>query len=129
MPDKPEPSTGDNLGRIDDDVRASFRFAVIATAAAGLVLLITSFWLRGCGPMTDVSTAACGRPERISLAVLSPLVLFGTACYAFVKTIRVWRVRRTWWGWQGVGWFLLTLMVLVLTTFLPALAGSGLSAG
>ena len=126
MADDPDPETGDNLGRIDDDVRSAFRYGAIWTAVALVLLLIVSYWLRTCGPLTGSSTAACGRPERIMLSIAPSVLLFIAAIGAFVQTIKMWRVRRTWWGWQGVGWFLLTLLVLVLTTFLPALAGPGL---
>ena len=42
---------------------------------------------------------------------------------AFVRTYQTWRNHETWWAWQGAGWFLLTLMLLVLTMSMPALAG------
>ena len=42
---------------------------------------------------------------------------------AFVRTYRVWRDEGTWWGWQGAGWFLMTLMLLTLTMGFPVLAG------
>jgi hypothetical protein len=35
----------------------------------------------------------------------------------------VWRAEGTWWGWQGAGWFLMTLMLLTLTMGFPVLAG------
>lgn len=126
MPDQPDPGTGDNLGRIDDDVRAAFRYGAISTVIAVVLLLIVAYWLRSCGPLTGSSTAACGKPERIVLSILPSVMLFGAGIGAFVQTIKLWKVRRTWWGWQGVGWYLLTLLVLVFTTFLPALAGPGL---
>jgi hypothetical protein len=51
--------------------------------------------------------------------------LFGTATWAFVRTYREWRNESTWWGWQGAGWFLLTLMMLTLTMGFPTLAFGG----
>ncbi len=40
-----------------------------------------------------------------------------------------WRNHETWWAWQGAGWFLLTLMLLVLTMSMPALAGPAVFGG
>lgn len=126
MAEKLERGEGDNLGRIDNDVRQAGRYLLLWGVVGTALLVLVAFWLRGCGPLAEANTAACGKPERITLALVPPVVLFGAAVGAFVRTFRLWKVERTWWGWQGAGWFLLTLMVLVVTTGLPALAGAGL---
>lgn len=42
------------------------------------------------------------------------MILAAGGLRAFMRTYRVWRARGTWWGWQGAGWFLMTLMLVVL---------------
>ena len=93
-------------------------------AAAGVgFLLVAILWVSTCGDAGEVDTVACGRPERFLLAVGAPTILLIGGIGAFVRTYRVWRSEGTWWGWQGAGWFLLTVMMLVLTMSFPVLAG------
>jgi hypothetical protein len=118
-------SRGDQLGREDDDVRAAIRYAVLASVAGIGFLVVAAVWISTCGP-GDVDTAACGVTQRTLLGLGSPAILLGSAIWAFVRTYRVWREERTWWGWQGAGWFLLTLMMLTLTMGFPTLAGTAI---
>jgi hypothetical protein len=53
------------------------------------------------------------------LAIGAPLILFLGGVGAFVCTFRVWRARGRWWIWQGAGWFLLMLMLVVLGMTAP----------
>jgi hypothetical protein len=39
--------------------------------------------------------------------------------WAFLRTYQVWRARGGWWIWQGAGWFLMLLMLVVLTMTVP----------
>ena len=66
---------------------------------------------------------ACARPGRTLLGLGAPVILLIGGVGAFVRTYRVWRSDGTWWGWQGAGWFLMTLMLLTLTMGFPVLAG------
>jgi hypothetical protein len=122
MRSSPQRSSDDQLGREDDDVRAAIRFAALASVAGIAFLVIAAIWVSTCGP-SDFDTAACGVPQRTLLGLGAPAILLGSAVWAFVRTYRVWRDDRTWWGWQGAGWFLMTLMLLALTTGFPTLAG------
>ena len=122
MRSSPRRSSGDQLGREDDDVRAAIRFAALASVAGIAFLVIAAIWVSTCGP-SDIDTAACGVPQRTLLGLGAPAILLGSAVWAFVRTYRIWRDDRTWWGWQGAGWFLMTLMLLALTTGFPTLAG------
>ena len=36
-----------------------------------------------------------------------------------MRTIQVWRAEGRWWIWQGAGWFLLALMLVVLFMTAP----------
>ncbi len=119
-------SRDDRLGREDDDVRAAIRFAALASVAGIAFLVIAALWVSTCGT-ADVDTVACGVPQRTLLGLGAPAILLGSAVWAFVRTYQTWREERTWWGWQGAGWFLMTLMLLALTTGFPTLAGPALS--
>jgi O-antigen/teichoic acid export membrane protein len=121
----PQRSSSSRLGREDDDVRAAIRFAVLASVTGVGFLVIAAIWVSTCGA-TDIDTAACGVPQRTLLGLGAPAILLGGAVWAFVRTYRTWRDDRTWWGWQGAGWFLMTLMLLALTTGFPTLAGPAL---
>lgn len=54
-------------------------------------------------------------------AAAAPVFLFGGGIWAFVRTYQAWRHFRTWFAWQGAGWFLLLLAMVVLTMSLSVL--------
>ena len=122
MPTADEPPRGDRLGQDDDEVRVAVRFAVLAAAAGIVFVVVAASWVSGCG-QTNVDTVACGRPERILLALGGPLILFFAGLWAFWRTYRVWRSDGVWWAWHGAGWFLLTLMIVALSMGAPPIAG------
>jgi hypothetical protein len=117
-----ERSSGDRLGQEDGEVRAAIRFAVVAAVAGLAFFILAALWVSTC-PGTGVDTVACGAPQRTLLALGSPLILFAAGVWAFLRTYRVWKVRGTWWGWHGAGWFLLTLMVVTLGLGVGPIAG------
>ena len=112
-------STGDRLGREDNEVRAAVRFAVLAAVAGVAFLIVAALWDSTCKGSMSVDTVACGAPQRTILALGAPLILLGAGIWAFVRTYRVWRDHGTWWGWQGAGWFLMILMFVTLTMGAP----------
>jgi hypothetical protein len=99
---------------------AAVRFTAVVVVVALLVLGLALVWLNGCktGSGGD-ALAHCGAVRRNFLAVGPPLVLLLGGVWAFVRTIRVWRADGRWWVWQGAGWFLLALMVVVLFMTAP----------
>jgi len=113
---------GDRLGQEDHEVRTAIRFALVAAVVGVAFLVVAALWVSTCGP-TGIDTAACGVPQRTVLGLGAPAILLGAALWAFVRTYRVWREEGTWWGWQGAGWFLMTLMMFTLTMGFPVLAG------
>ncbi|WP_145013615.1 hypothetical protein [Mycobacterium marseillense] len=113
---------GDRLGQEDREVLAAVRFAVTATAAAVGFLLIAAVWVSTC-PTGGVDTVACGAPQRTLLAFGGPAIALAAGIWAFVRTYRVWKARGTWWGWQGAGWFLLTVMALMVAMGVAPIAG------
>ena len=117
------PLRGDHLGREDETVRAAIRWAVLFAVAGFGFLVVAALWVSTCGVGVDLDTVACGRPERTLLGLGAPAILMIGGIGAFVRTYQVWRAEGTWWGWQGAGWFLMTLMLLTLTTGFPVLAG------
>ena len=121
MPRSPRLPPDDRLGRQDDDVRAAVRFVVVVSAAAVAVFILAALWGSSCD---GLQAAACGSAPRRALAFGGPGMLLMGGLGAFVRTYRVWRAGRTWWGWHGAGWFLLTLMLLTVTLVAPVVAGS-----
>lgn len=116
---------GDRVGQRDGEVRAAVRFAGWATAAACGFLLVAAVWVSTC-PRAEADTVACGAPQRFLLAVGGPAIAFGAALWALLRTYRVWKAAGTWWGWQGAGWFLLTVAVLMVALSLAPIAGPAL---
>jgi hypothetical protein len=107
----------------DAGVRDAMRFGAVV-AMAGIAFLITAgVWVSTCSGATG-DTVACGVPQRTLLAFGAPAILLIGGLRAFFRTYQTWRRRETWWVWQGVGWFLLTMMLLTLTMSMPPLAGS-----
>jgi len=97
--------------------------AGLITAIALAFVVLAVLWAGSCDPQS--STVGCGRAYRTVLAVGAPAILAGGGLRAFLRTYRVWRARGTWWGWQGAGWFLLTLMLVVLLMSAVPIMGTG----
>ncbi len=116
----PTMSSGSQGEQAKRTFAAAVRFAVSVVAVAALVLVASLLWVNGCKTGTgDNALAQCSAAQRNLLAVGSPLVLFAGGLWAFVHTYREWRAGGRWWIWQGAGWFLLVLMLVVLTTTVP----------
>ena len=111
-----------DLRDADVGVRDAVRFALGVAAAGAVILLAAVFWVSTCQGAT-ADSVACGPPQRTLLALAAPGVLLAGGLRAFFRTHQTSREGRTSWAWHGTGWFLLTLMLLVLTTSMPALAG------
>lgn len=114
---------GDRLGQEDEEVRTAIRFAGVIIIAALGFLVLAAWWASSCDPAAE--TVACGRPYRTVLAMGAPAILAGGGLRAFLRTYRVWRARGTWWGWQGVGWFLMTLMLVTMLMSTAPIIGVG----
>ncbi|MDA4109018.1 hypothetical protein [Mycolicibacterium holsaticum] len=110
------------LRRIDSSARDAVRFAVVVGVVAVAFLITAAVWVSTCSGAT-ADTVACGAPQRAVLALGAPAILLIGALRAFFRTYRAWRTHEPFWAWQGAGWFLLTLMLLVVTMSLPAVAG------
>jgi hypothetical protein len=81
-------------------------------------------WGSGCKSGTGAEALAqCGGAQRNLLGIGSPLILLLGGLGAFARTYQVWRARGRWWIWQGAGWFLLVLMLVVLTMTVPVAMG------
>jgi hypothetical protein len=112
-----------DLRHDDANVREAVRFGLVIAVLAVAFLIVAAVWVSTCDGATATDTVACGAPQRTLLALGSPIILLLGGLRAFVRTYQVWRRHGTWWAWQGAGWFLLTLMLVVLTMSLPTLAG------
>jgi hypothetical protein len=102
----------------DPSVHQAARFALVMGTLGVAFLVLAAVLLRNCH---SVGTAACGTPYRTLLALGGPVILFVGGLGAFVRTYRAWHRYQTWWAWQGAGWFLFLLMMVVLTMGLPVL--------
>jgi hypothetical protein len=112
----------------DTNVRGAVRFGLVVAVVGVAFLVFAALWVSTCGGAT-ADTAACGVPQRALLAVGAPIILLAGGLRAFFRTYQAWRNRETWWAWQGAGWLLLTLMLVVLTMSMPALAGPAVFGG
>ena len=117
-----------DLRQDDAHVRGAVRFALIVALLAVGYLVTAALWVSTCNGAT-ADTAACGVPQRTLLAVGAPVILLIGGLRSFVRTYQTWRSHETWWAWQGAGWFLFTLMLLMLTMSMPALAGPAVFGG
>jgi len=109
-------------------VRDAVRFGIGFAVAGVVFLVVAAVWVSTCdGATADI--VACGAPQRTLLAFGAPVILLIGGLCAFFRTYQAWRKEETWWAWQGAGWFLLTLMLLVLTMSMPALAGPAVFGG
>jgi hypothetical protein len=111
-------------GGDSDDARrifaAAVRFTALVVVGAFLVLGLALLWVHGCKTGSGSGALAhCGSVRRNFLAVGPPLVLLLGGVWAFVRTIQLWRAESRWWVWQGAGWFLLALMLVVLFMTAP----------
>jgi hypothetical protein len=111
-----------DLRHDDANVRDAVRFGVGVAVAGVAFLVVAAVWVSTCDGAT-ADTVACGAPQRTLLAIGAPVILLIGGLRAFVRTYQAWRKQETWWAWQGAGWFLLTLMLIVLTMSMPPLAG------
>lgn len=110
------------LQHVDSNVREAVRHTVIVGAIGVAFLVTAAVWMSTCSGST-ADTVACGAPQRALLALGAPAILLFGALFAFFRTYQAWRKRESFWPWQGAGWFLLTLMLLVVTMSMPSLAG------
>ena len=117
-----------DLKHDDANVRDAVRFTLVVAVLGVAFLATAAVWVSTCDGAT-ADTAACGVPQRALLAVGAPVILLIGGLRAFFRTYQTWRNHETWWAWQGAGWFLFTLMLLVLTMSMPSLAGSAVLGG
>jgi len=112
----------DDVRKDDANVRAAVRFALVVALLAAGYLVTAALWVSTCDGAT-ADAAACGVPQRTLLAIGAPVILLIGGLRSFVRMYQTWRSHKNWWGWQGAGWFLFTLMLLVLTMSMSPLAG------
>jgi hypothetical protein len=115
------PSSGD-LRHVDAGIRDAVRFALGVAVVGAVFLLAAVVWVSTCQGAT-ADSVACGPPQRMLLALAAPAVLLAGGLRAFFRTYQTSRKGRSSPAWQGAGWFLLTLMLLMLSTGVPALTG------
>ncbi|ALR11789.1 hypothetical protein BST43_13565 [Mycobacteroides saopaulense] len=90
------------------------RFSLGVVALAVVALITAIVWMGQCSVSLDVDQALCGKRGTPLISMAAPGILLIGGIVAFAQTYRVWRRRESWWIWQGAGWFLLLLMVVML---------------
>jgi hypothetical protein len=99
---------------------AAVKFGVVFIAIALVVFFASLAWVSGCKTGTgEGALDHCSSLQRNTLAIGPAVILFVGGVTAFVRTIQVWRARGGWWIWQGAGWFLLVLMLVMLFMSAP----------
>lgn len=116
-------SRPDEPGRVDGEVPAAARFALLSTLAGVAFLVLAAFSVRNCDAASHAPV--CGSTPRLLLGGGGPLILLIGGIGAFGRTYQNWRRRKPWWAWQGAGWFLMALMAVALVMGLPPIAGVG----
>jgi hypothetical protein len=113
-------SSGSQSDEAKHTFAAAVRLTVVDVVVALVVLGLGLLWVNGCksGGGPD-ALHACGALRRNFLAIGSPVVLFLGGLAAFVRTLQAWRANMRWWIWQGAGWFMLMLMLVVLVMTAP----------
>jgi hypothetical protein len=108
--------------RTDAQLRDAARYVLGVVAVAGVFLAFAAVWVSTCGGSV-ADALACGVPQRTLLALGAPLILGAGGGWAFVRGYQQSRRHGPWWAWQGAGWLLLTLTLLVLAAGTPTVAG------
>jgi hypothetical protein len=99
---------------------AAVKFVAVFVVIALLALVASVLWVSTCKSGSgDGALDNCTALQRNTLAVGSAAVLLVGGIWAFVRTYQVWRAQGRWLVWQGAGWFLLVLMLVVFTTTTP----------
>ena len=117
---KMEPDTSEPL-RDRKSFVSAVKFGGVVVGLALVVLIASLAWVSGCKTGTGQGALdACTGVQRNMVALGAPVILLLGGFGAFVATYRVWRARGGWWIWQGAGWFLLVLMLVVLAMTVPS---------
>jgi hypothetical protein len=99
---------------------SAVKFVGVFVVIAVLVLVAVAAWVHSCKSSSgDGMLANCTALQRNTLAFGPGAVLLIGGIWAFVRTYQVWKARGGWWIWQGAGWFLLVLMLVVYTATTP----------
>ena len=99
---------------------AAVKLVAIFVAIALVILFGSMAWMSGCKRAAGQGALDnCSALQRNTLAIGPAVTLVIGGVWAFLRTYEVWRARGGWWIWQGAGWFLLMLMLLVLGMTAP----------
>lgn len=109
----------EEMRRVDrPDGRGPLRFGLGCAALGGALLMGAAVWVSTCSGNT-VDVMACGRPQLTLLALAAPIVLAGGGLWALGRFYQCRRRDGGWRAWLAAGWFLLTVLVVVVTMSLP----------
>lgn len=100
-----------------DDVEKRWRDPKALRAAVGYVVFVVLVAAAMFGGYAWAGSSS------VWWAAAVPVLTFAGAIGAFVKSYLDWRAARVWPIWQGAGWFLLLVTLLVLGLPMTALSG------
>ncbi|GAB0107011.1 hypothetical protein JMUB6875_60020 [Nocardia sp. JMUB6875] len=83
-----------------------------ATAVAAVIVLI---WAAARPACLNEGSSLCDATSRVVVGLVPGGILLAGGIGALVIAFRAWRAERAWPIWQGVGWFLFTIMVVYLS--------------
>jgi hypothetical protein len=106
----------------DGTIREAVRFGLGVIALGVGFLFTAAIWVGTCSGAT-ADSLACGAPQRTVLALGAPAILLFGGLYAFFRTNQNRHCHDARLAWQGAGWTLLTLTVVVTVMSLSPLAG------
>ncbi|WP_307787571.1 hypothetical protein [Mycolicibacterium sp. S2-37] len=103
-------------------MRDVVRYTLGMAALGAVFVLVAAVWVSTCGGSV-ADPLACGTPQRTMLGLGAPAILLAGSTRAFARMLQHRRHSDAWAAWQASGWFLLTLMLVVVATSMPPLAG------
>ncbi|GAB2531598.1 hypothetical protein [Nocardia heshunensis] len=87
--------------------------AVLGVTAVGAVISVV--WASARPRCLNADSMLCDATSRVVVGLVPGGLLLLGGIGALVLAFRAWRDERAWPIWQGVGWFLFTLMVVYLS--------------
>ncbi|MEU1204854.1 hypothetical protein [Nocardia sp. NPDC005825] len=86
--------------------------SVLGIAVGGGVIVLV--WASARDRCLNAGSVLCDGTSKVVVGLVPGGVLLAGGILALVLAFRAWRAGRAWPIWQGVGWFLFTLMVVYL---------------
>ncbi|AYF73695.1 hypothetical protein D7D52_07300 [Nocardia yunnanensis] len=96
-------------------LRRATRYVLAVLGATVLGAVISLVWASARPRCLDTHSMLCDAAARAVVGLVPGGILLAGGIGALVLAFRAWRAERAWPIWQGVAWFLFTLMVVYLS--------------